>query len=151
MDTSEIITIILSGLAFAFSIFTYFFHDFKLKKQELRLNEISLREAKEGEENRRKAKISGCIVYYGSGSNDLLITNNGEADARNVRIEVLESSDNGCLWNDKERFIQQLTPGNTYKFHFNTISGASKVIHFRYSWEDDFSSSNEAQEFLQRK
>lgn len=151
MDTSEFITIILSGLAFAFSLFTYFFHDFKLKKQEMRLNEISLRESEEKAQNRMKAKISGCIVYYGSGSNELLITNSGEADARNVRIEVLDSSDNGCLWSDKERFIQQLTPGNCYKFHFNTISGASKEIHFRYSWEDDFSSSNEAQEFLQRK
>lgn len=151
METSEIFAIILSGLALALSTFTYFFHDFKLKKQEKRLNELSLIEAEERVQNKKKAKIFGCIVYYGKGSNELLITNSGEADARNVKIEVLDGSDNGCLWNDKEKFIQQLTPGNTYRFHFNTIAGASKEIHFQYSWEDDFSTHNVTQEFLQRK
>ena len=147
----EILSIILSALALSFSLYIFFAHDRRLKKQEDLLNKISLKEAEEREQNRKKAKINGYIVYNGKGSNDLFISNKGEAEARNVKVDVLDDSDVGCDWTDKERYIKLLTPSNTYRFHFNTIEGASNEIYFRYCWEDNFSRLNEVREILQRR
>lgn len=150
MGISEWISLILSGLALLGTVITYFSHDRKLKKQEELLNKISLLEAQEREENRKKARINGALLYHGKGNNELVITNSGEAEARNVKIHVLDNSDDGCSWLNESMTIRQLTPGNSYKFRFFTVEGASDEMHLQYKWEDDFSIENEYCEYLQR-
>lgn len=147
----EILSFLLAVLALSGTAYTYFKHDSKLKQQEKLLNQIQIAEAKEREENKKKARIRGKIEYSGKGENTLIINNDGEADARSIMIEILDNSANGCIWYEDKLFIHQLSCGNSYKFIFMTIDGASQDIHFKYSWEDDFAANNQYDEFLQRR
>ena len=115
------------------------------------MNRIRLEEARERAASKKKARIRGMIAYHGKGSNDLVITNDGEAEAREIRILVLDNSNIGCLGMSDEFAVQQLSAGNNYKFHFVTVEGASESIHLRYVWKDAFSSENQYEEYLQRR
>lgn len=151
MTLLNLLSLILSALALIGTGYTYFRHNRKLKQQKELLNHMGLDEAKAREANKKKARIRGIIVYHGKGSNDLIITNDGEAEAREIRILVLDNSNIGCLGMSDEYAVQQLSAGNNYKFHFVTVEGASESIHLRYVWKDAFSSENQYEEYLQRR
>lgn len=147
----DVLSFTLAALASLGAAFTYCVHDRKLKQQKSLLNQFQLAEAKEKEENRRKASIRGLLVNEGRGSNYLLISNVGESEARSIEVMVVDHSDEGCIWRNDRLFVEQLSSGNAYQFRFMTDSGASKDIRFRYSWEDDYSKGNVYEELLQRR
>ena len=68
----EIHSVILAALAFGFSIYTFFAHDRRLKKQENLLNEYQLRSLAQNEEENKKAIIRAKAVKYKSGNRDVV-------------------------------------------------------------------------------
>lgn len=63
----EIVSLIISILAILGSLYVYFSHDRKLKKQESKLNELQLSEIKESKEDRMKAIVRMDTSYSSKG------------------------------------------------------------------------------------
>ena len=80
----EIVSLIISILAILGSLYVYFSHDRKLKKQESKLNELQLSEIKESKEDRMKAIVRMDTSYSSKGNGILYLFNEGKAEARNI-------------------------------------------------------------------
>jgi len=86
----EMASIIISILALIGTVYTYFVHDRKIKRQESIINEYQLAKFKEEEEESKKAQICGNIVKYDSGKRVLKFYNRGKAMATNINIQGLD-------------------------------------------------------------
>ena len=82
--------LILSILAIVGSVFTYFLHDRKIKRQEAKINEYQLAKLKEEEQENKKAQICGTIVKHEKGKRVLKIYNKGKAPATNIRVDGID-------------------------------------------------------------
>ena len=69
----EIVSLIISILAILGSLYVYFSHDRKLKKQESKLNELQLSEIKESKEDRMKAIVRMDTSYSSKGNGILYL------------------------------------------------------------------------------
>lgn len=69
----EIVSLIISILAILGSLYVYFSHDRKLKKQESKLNELQLSEIKEPKEDRMKAIVRMDTSYSSKGNGILYL------------------------------------------------------------------------------
>ena len=131
---------ILSFISLVASGVTFFVYNKRLNKQNLRINEFTLREQKEKEEDSKKAVINIDHIYYGSGSGDIIISNVGKSDARNLKINIDEKDDSGIHWRIGKLFPYScLTPGSSIKFHYGLLSGYQVDPIVTFEWDDDFS------------
>ena len=101
-------------------------------------------------EDNLKARIQGRILSGEKGSRTLLITNNGETTAKNLRVEWLnkEESDEVFVLGDFTE-IGNLTPFNERKYPIMLAVGHPELMKLRYHWEDEYSDSNSFEEDLQ--
>lgn len=135
----EIVSLIISILAILGSLYVYFSHDRKLKKQESKLNELQLSEIKESKEDRMKAIVRMNTSYSSKGNGILYLFNVGKAEARNISWlfdnDILEKI-------NKEGTYERLSPGQSIGFNYYLLSGKDYKTNVTITWEDDFSLSN---------
>jgi len=137
----EIVSIILSLLALAFTGYTYLAHDKKLKEQERLLNDYQLRSLKQGEEENLKAIIRAKAVKTTGGKRTLYIYNAGKTKARNIVIElpvekqVYSSSPNFPL------MYNELLPEAFREVTLFLCEGDDELT-LNFTWDDDYQTSN---------
>ena len=135
----EIVSLIISILAILGSLYVYFSHDRKLKKQESKLNELQLSEIKESKEDRMKAIVRMNTSYSSKGNGILYLFNEGKAEARNISWlfdnDILEKI-------NKEGTYERLSPGQRIGFNYYLLSGKDYKTNVTITWKDDFSLSN---------
>ena len=135
----EIVSLIISILAILGSLYVYFSHDRKLKKQESKLNELQLSEIKESKEDRMKAIVRMNTSYSSKGNGILYLFNEGKAEARNISWlfdnDILEKI-------NKEGTYERLSPGQSIGFNYYLLSGKDYKTNVTITWKDDFSLSN---------
>ena len=143
----EFLSALLAIFALGFSLYTFFAHDRRLKKQENLLNEYQLRSLAQSEEENKKAIIRAKAVKYNSGNRTLYIYNTGKAKARNLKVEMP---------NDKQVFASrpvfplnydELLPDASREVTLFLTEG-DNVLTLTFEWEDDYSKDNKEQQTI---
>lgn len=131
---------ILSIISLITTAVTYFIYNRRINKQNIKINEFTLREQKEKDDDTRKAIIEVSHIYSGRGNGELIIANVGKADARNLTMEIEENEDSGIHWGTFKIFPYRcLTPGASFKIHYGLMAGYQTDPLLKFKWDDDFS------------
>lgn len=130
----EIATFIVSLIALFVSVYTYFIHDKKIKKQEFVLNEYQLEKIKVEREQRLQAKVESSISLYG-GTRTLTTTNTGESPAKNVRIEFISDTDGIIYRKIKPHPLLRRNEIITNFIHLS--ENHENTLKIKYLWNDD--------------
>ena len=128
-------------MALAFSCYTFFAHDRRLKKQEKLLNDYQLRSLAQSEEENKKAVIRAKVVKYKSGNRTLYICNEGKSKARNLRVEMPDSEQVYASRPDFPLNYEELLPG-AYREVLLLLSEGDDELTLNYEWEDGYSKNN---------
>lgn len=100
-------------------------------------------------EDRKKATIRGNIIRGAkAGNRELKLYNAGKCEAKDVKVEWLNPSDEILLMHDFSD-IGDLTPQNGRTFHMAICMGAPDTMNLRYSWKDEYSDNNVYEENIQ--
>jgi len=137
----ETVSIILSVLAVLGSIFTYFYHDRKIKNQEKRLNEYQLKKFELENIENQKAQIKGNVIKTGAGNRSLIIFNAGKSTAHNIRLKIL-SDTNGIIDLEFDPY-EMLNPQEKTETRFFLSEGHTPTLKVKYIWNDSFKENNE--------
>lgn len=138
----EIASIIISLLALAFGVYTYFAHDKRLKEQQALLNVLSINKLKRESQEQGKADVRVSLTmdrepdnfsmrsfYEASGT--VKVTNFGKATARNIRIRQ----------NGYSRLfdydIVQLAPNESREYHETWERGNLRDATVIVQWDDE--------------
>ncbi len=143
----EIASIIISTITFFGGVVLFWKYDKRLKSQERRLNEYQLRKNEQAETNSRKAFIEANIVKgIKPGQRNLKIYNKGEAQARNINMEILGAYPN-TLWTLEGMFPHsKLNKHQGFDVPFTCvkcIGDAPQKLKVKFTWDDDYQSGNE--------
>ena len=144
----------LSIGGFAIALYTLVFTVRKYRKYEKRLNEqkvainnYQLKKIQEEESAALKAVIKGNIVSHTKGSDQLRVFNTGQANATNIRIEIIGSRD-GLMVENFEN-IEVLNPQRVYDFVIPLASRHINMVQIKYTWDDASGKNREKTEYLQ--
>ena len=131
----------MAALAILGSIFVYFRHDNRIKKQEKILNDLQIKQFQKVEEQEKQAKVECNIIKEGKGNAKIRFYNSGLSDARNVRIDILNRNelDNSIIIHNEWGPYQLMTPRNGYREEsFSLYEGHIKELILRITWDDDY-------------
>ena len=108
-------------------IFMYYRHDKKIKKQEHLLNELQIKQIRN-------------IIHEKNGSRRIRFYNSGQADARNVRVEIVnESTLEGVYLYEAWGPYDLITSHNGYREEGMLLcEGHTDALQLRIIWDDDF-------------
>ena len=137
----DMISIIIAALALAFSCYTFFAHDRRLKKQEQLLNEYQLRLMAQSEEENKKAIIRAKSVKYSGGKRTLYIYNTGKAKASNLKVDMIEDEQVIASKPNLPQTYEELLPDASREILLLLTEGDDE-IKLTFEWEDDFSKNN---------
>lgn len=121
-------------------IFMYYRHDKKIKKQEHLLNELQIKQIRKTEEQELQAKVECNIIHEKNGSRRIRFYNSGQADARNVRVEIVnESTLEGVYLCEAWGPYDLITSHNGYREEGMLLcEGHTDTLQLRIIWDDDF-------------
>jgi hypothetical protein len=142
----EIIGLIISIFALIFSLFTYFYHDIKIKKQEQILNAYQINEIKEKTIAAKKAIIEANTIKINPGKNILKIYNKGLALAKNVNL-IFTSTDDLIMTNNP--FPIDLKPQQSVDITFLLSTGCPEKVKIGLQWDDDYKENNIEYQYIQ--
>ena len=137
----DMISIVVAVLALAFSCYTFFAHDRRLKKQEKLLNEYQLRLMAQSEEDNKKAVIRARSVKYTGGKRTLYIYNTGKAKARNLKVDMIEDEQVIASRPDLSQIYEELLPNASREILLLLTEGDDEIT-LTFEWEDDFGKNN---------
>lgn len=129
--------LIISLVVAIISVIKFFRYDRLISRQELRMNEFLLAEAREKADNQRKADICLCFTDLGK----FKVYNKGLASARNIKVSF--SSDMSYFIGLKnELIVEKLDSLQNKDYSITLITGHPDVIQAQISWSDDFDANN---------
>lgn len=109
---------------------------------------LQIERMKQEEADRKKAYIrSNIIPGIKQGTRTLKIFNSGKAEARNVKVEWLNKTNEVAIRGDLSN-LGNLTPQNNRSFSL-VLFNSPDVMMLRYTWEDDYSTTNSLEEQVQ--
>ena len=120
-------SIIISILALIGTVYTYFVHDRKIKRQESIINEYQL-------------------VKYDSGKRVLKFYNRGKAMATNINIQGLDIQAIDIY--DNILPYELLNPQDYAEITFRIIMNAPSIIKLTYTWDDAYQTGNSSTQIL---
>ena len=95
----------LSIGGFAIALYTLVFtvrkyrkHEKRLNEQKVAINNYQLKKIQEEESAALKAVIKGNIVSHTKGSDQLRVFNTGQANATNIRIEIIHKGTTSSMY-----------------------------------------------------
>ncbi|MBB3186235.1 hypothetical protein [Microbacter margulisiae] len=137
----ETASLIVSIIAIIGSIFTYLYHDRKIKNQEKRLNDYQLKRFELDDIENNKAQIKGDIIKIGAGNRSLRIFNAGKSTAHNIRLETL-SEPIGIIGLEFTPY-EMLNPQEKTETSFLLTEGHAPTLKVRFIWNDNYKENNE--------
>jgi len=130
-----------------FTLIKYRKHEKRLNEQQAIINEYRLKKMRAEETASLKADIKGNICRRTKSSDQLKVFNNGQANATNIRIEIIGPQD-GLMVNQIEP-IELLNPQNEYSYEIFLEESHVNTLKIKYTWDDDFGKNRENIEHLQ--
>lgn len=143
----EVITALLAIFAFGFSLYTFFAHDRRLKKQENLLNEYQLRLMALGEDELKQAVVRAEIGSRNKGNRTVYIANYGKAKASNLRIELINEDEIYASNPELPWDIKELLP-RAHRDILLLLSEGNDEATFKFSWDDEYKKGNTEQQTI---
>lgn len=138
---------ILIPLAVAvFSLFIYWKHERRLKKQQEEINEYNLKEYKKEKELDKMAKIEATVHDGPNGMKKVRIQNSGRAMARNVKIKIPEDLRKHVHENP---FPLDIKPQLSNDISLFIWKGIPNQVILEFEWEDEYRKDNEDSQLIQ--
>jgi len=137
----SIISVIIALLALAFSCYTYFAHDRRIKRQEKILNEYRLRALSQSEEESKRAIIRAKVVDAGKGDKTLYICNVGKSKARNLTVDMPNSEEIYASRPSFPQSYEELLPDSWREIRLLLAEGDGELT-LSFEWEDGFRKNN---------
>lgn len=141
----DIIAIIISIVAFLFTLFTYIIHDVKLKKQDALINKYKLEKINLEKEESKKAIVEANIIKEPKGKRIVKVYNKGRSVARNVKINIV--NDNEITYNSIP-CPKEIRPQHAVEFVVYLALGSADTLVLEFEWEDNFSEKNKDSQTL---
>ena len=142
----DIVSLIISFLAFAFAIYVYILHDRKLNNQQKILNtyQLSIIEKNLAEDKKADIRVSIINKQHSRSSNiwtgTLLIKNVGKATAMNVRFCPKYNSMSPL---QNLSYPQRLLPKEEYEIPMHWYWDTFGETHIIVLWDDEFDKNRE--------
>ena len=143
----EIVSSTLAALALVFSIYTFFAHDRRLKRQEKLLNEYQLRSLALSEDENKKAIIRAKAVKYKGGNRTLYICNIGKSKAKNLRVEMPNPNEVYGSVPELPQHYAELLPDASREIVLYLSEGDDELT-LSFKWEDEYSKNNEERQTI---
>ena len=86
MTIVQILPIAISALALLLSLYTYFWHDAKIKKQNALINQFQLEKYRKETDSEKKAIVEANVINREKGKRIIKVYNKGKATAKNVVV-----------------------------------------------------------------
>ncbi len=138
----DLISLILSILALSFSVFIYFYHDRKIKKQEKLLNDYNIRKNEQEEIENKKACIRANMIKLNGGKYAMKIYISGKAEAKNINVQFMDKL-KGFYTTENKYSYKQILPHDGTEFILLATEGHEDSIGLRLSWDDAYKVANE--------
>lgn len=132
-------------------LFLYFRHDRKIKEQEEKLNNYQIKKYQEEEDLNRQANINCNPIVVDGGHRKIRFFNSGQADARNVRIDVInKDSLYGITFIQDWGPYDMISPQIGYREEdLFLCEGCTEKIQLCMIWDDDFGNNRNYQQTIQ--
>ncbi len=137
--------IIISTLAFGFSIFV-FLYDLKVRKQQKAINEFNIQKHKKELEEEKKAIIEANVIDSGNAKRIIKIYNRGKDTAKNVKVTFLGNPD---IHVHNYLSPTDISPQNYMDIKVNFHINSPQMIEIDFEWEDKFNSHNKRNQKIQ--
>jgi len=138
--------IIISLLAFGFSLFTYRKHDKKIKDQTKLINDFTLEKLTKEKELEKKAIVEANDERYDKGKRIIKIYNRGKATAKNVKVSFPDDP-NIIIREFPSSF--DISPQNSMDISVSIFVGSPSTIKIAIEWEDGIRFNNKDTRIMQ--
>lgn len=142
----EIFGIVISLLALSLSLFTYFKHDLKIKKQDALLKEYQIEKIREEKEQEQKAIIEANVVSDNRGKRIIKVYNKGKSLAKDVNVLIPESEGFTMISNPCPIDIK---PHNGIEITLIAFTNCPDKIKIDFEWTDNFKVKNTDSQMIQ--
>lgn len=131
------VTTIIAIVSLLLSVFSFFFFEVKIKKQEQILNDYKIAEYEEAERDKLSAHLSYETNWRDKDTLYLNIKNHGPSDAYNVCIKDLDKD--SFLFRDLDSSlpIETIYSGDMVQLELFVYSDMPKSTRIQVTWEDD--------------
>lgn len=138
----EITSLIIAILALLFSVFTFFFYERKLNKQNEKINEYQLKNYKAEEDSVRHAQICANPFYHKDFTTKVKIYNKGKGVAKNINFDFEEDSKvpdlQVCVLNlDTLLPFPLLNPQEGFEVVLRVYHENISVLMMKIEWDDE--------------
>ena len=133
----NLITIIISAFALALSLFSFIRFDFKIKEQEIILNNFKIKKNNEDDHNKLYAHLSLDTYWRDKNTLKLTIKNSGPSDAYSITVENLDKE--SFLFKDIESSfpISKIDAGDSVEMDLLVYSDLPNKNMVKITWEDN--------------
>ena len=131
------VTTIIAIASLLLSVFSFFFFELKIKKQEKILNDYKIAEYKEAEQDKLYAHLSLGTYWRDKDTLYLVVENLGPSDAFNVSIKDLNKD--SFLFRDLGSSfpIKTIYSGDKIQLGLLVYSDMPEKTRIQVTWEDD--------------
>ena len=142
----DIAGIAISLIALTLSLFTYFKHDLKIKKQDTLLKSYQLEKIKVEKEQEQKAIIEANVVTDHKGRRIVKVYNKGKSIAKGVNVifpqnDGFEAINNPCPIDIK--------PQNGIEIILIVFNTCPDKVKINFEWSDNYKDKNVDYQMIQ--
>lgn len=142
----EIIVIALSTCALALSVFTYFNHDRKIKKQQKLINHYQIEKVEKEKIESLHAIIEAKTIRKREGLNGIVVYNNGRSTAKSLNVTIPENELYKVTSNPNPI---DLKPQHNIEINMILLNNFPDKVELKFEWEDDFKEKNIENQYIQ--
>jgi len=142
----EMAGLFISIIALLCTLFTYFKHDRKIKKQDVLINEYLIEKIEKEKTEEKKAIIEVTVIKHEESKRQIKIYNRGKSVAKNV---IVTFSDIGKFREKVNPCPIDIKPKNSIIISLLIFISTPDKIVINYKWSDDFCDKNIEKQTIQ--
>ena len=146
MTITQIIPIAISAFALLLSLFTYFRHDAKIKRQSALINQFQLEKFKKETDSEKKAIIEANVIRREKGKRIIRVYNKGKSTAKNVIVTF--PGEPNVIISEYPTSIE-IRPQNSMEIYVHTFVGSPDTLEINFEWQDNLKPDNKDSQTIQ--
>ena len=146
MTILHVIPILISACALTLSMYTYFKHDAKIKKQNALINEFQLEKLKKETDSEKKAIIEANVISKEKGKRIIKVYNKGKCTARNV-IVTFPNKPNIIISDYPP--TMNIKAQNSMEIIVFAFAESPDILQVEFEWQDEMELHNKDSQTIQ--
>lgn len=140
MSKYELVSLAISIIAILFSMYTYFTHDRKIKRQTELINKQKLERFQLENVQSKKAHIEIFVFKSDGGKCSIRVYNNGKSSAKNVVVKF--NSAEVCNSISNNLFPANINVGNFLEIVYYLNKESPEKVETLSTWDDEYQNKN---------